>query len=159
MLAFTLSLLYFAITQAEALHAMEQLFYVSHATAESNSLARDVFFGLLANFRLWVYTKPEMQFRCLSVLESIVANVPTIARLRRGVQKLLDQLRRVYWITHPESTIAAAPKLYHKALKDEIIGHYTVSILLALLPPHFLSPPSVHFHSVRTSLSFFQRHI
>jgi hypothetical protein len=66
----------------------------------------DVITYLLLDFRLWIYTKPELQTALVKNLMNFLQDDAEHFRSLFGIQKILDTLRMFYWLAIPNTASA-----------------------------------------------------
>ena len=99
------------------LQALEQL---AMAVIGCEPLFRQLFLHVYLNFRIWVYTPPDVQNEIIEAISCHSSKNTSYFRSLITVQRIIDVLRKFYWFT-PES-ISAATKPIVNPTTFETLG-------------------------------------
>eukprot|EP00698_Gefionella_okellyi_P004064 TRINITY_DN1378_c0_g1_i1.p1 TRINITY_DN1378_c0_g1~~TRINITY_DN1378_c0_g1_i1.p1 ORF type:complete len:2456 (-),score=520.26 TRINITY_DN1378_c0_g1_i1:2419-9516(-) len=85
-----------------------------NATTGASLLLEDLMLHFLLDFRLWIYTAPEVQSKLLTLIAEQVARNPKWFRdgIGFGVQEWLDVLRMFYWFEPDSASQAQLPAIH-----------------------------------------------
>lgn len=119
------------------LDALEALDKLSQATADDERLLEDLFFGILARMKLWIYTPPEVQRRWLIMIGRLVTEYPFLLQRENG-QLVWRSLQAVCWYEKQADSQAPNLRLYHR-ITHAVIGQRPEIEMLECIRQTFLS--------------------
>ncbi|CAI2163768.1 11767_t:CDS:10 [Funneliformis geosporum] len=85
-----------------SISAFKSMMALAGTLSSNEELSREVYFNLLFEFRLWMYTSIEIQDYCIDFLKSFVDARKQMCRKLFGIQFFLDVLQNIYWYKQGE---------------------------------------------------------
>jgi len=93
---------------------VDSLFKLGECIATNELLERELYTGILLNFKIWIYTDYEVQQDLLNGLSKLYNAKPDYFRLKTdfGVQYFFDILRQYYWFQPESFSMAVEPLVF-----------------------------------------------